>query len=195
LPGRKPPQAWADYLGPMNKALQCISRERFLLLEKTAHIEANTTYSAALNEMNSVPLKSDDGIHLVAGQTIQIYEWKPKHPQQRYRVKTLSYIYGFTQKTRDSDEEVEMLSFHWDRERIGVVRYPLGHLHIGPGLLANPTPIRLGDFHNAHIPTERVSFEAVVRFAIVELGVQPLFEDWEPRLKATETAFLQYKTV
>jgi hypothetical protein len=109
-------------------------------------------------------------------------------------VKTTSYTYGFTQKLRDG-AEVELLHFHWERERSTQNPYPLGHLHIGPGLLAHPTPIRAGDFHNAHIPTGRVSFESVVRFAIIELGVEPLREDWESALKKTEDAFLRHKTI
>jgi hypothetical protein len=178
----------------MRKALRCITPGRFALLEKTNGIVANTPYSAALNTMNSVRLKSRDGIYFVAGQTVEIYEWKLDRPQQRYRVKTLSYTYGFTRKVA-SEEEVELLYFHWVREQSAQNPYPLGHLHIGPGLLANPTVIRPGDFHNAHIPTERVSFEAVVRFAIVELGVEPLRNDWRTALKATEDAFKAHKTI
>lgn len=178
----------------MRKALQCITLGRFVLLEKTQGIEVGTRYSAALNEMNSVRLKSRNGIYFVAGQTVEIYEWKKDQAQQRYRVKTLAYTYGFTRRIAGDEEETELLSFHWVREQSTQKPYPLGHLHIGPGLLASPTPIRPGDFHNAHIPTERVSIESVVRFAIVELNVEPLREDWESVLKATENAFKTRKT-
>src|SRR4051794_22314886 len=100
----------------MRKALQCITPGRFALLEKTNGLLPNTTYSAALNRMDSVRLKSRDGIYLVAGQTIEIYEWKPERPQQRFRVKTLSYTYGFTRNVT-GEEEAELLYFHWIREQ------------------------------------------------------------------------------
>lgn len=72
MPGRTPQKAWDDYIGPMRKALQCITLGRFVLLEKTHGIEIGTRYSAALNEMGSVRLKSRDGIYFVAGQTVEI---------------------------------------------------------------------------------------------------------------------------
>jgi hypothetical protein len=177
----------------MRRALRCITPGRFALLEKTPTVLANTVYPVALHNMNSAPLRSRDNIFLVAGQTIEIYEWKPDEPQERYRVKTLSYTYGFTRRSGDTEEE--LLAFHWERERTTRSPYPLGHLHIGSGLLANPTVIRPGDFHTAHIPTERVSLEAIVHFAIVELGVTSLRDDWELELAGTEDAFKVHKTV
>mgnify|MGYP001271409931 FL=1 len=40
-----------------------------------------------------------------------------------------------------------------------------------------------------HIPTGRVSIEAVIRMLITEFGVRPLREDWEKRLNETESRF------
>ena len=178
----------------MRRALQCVTLERFVLLEKTPTIRANVIYPVALNEMNSVPLRSREGISLVAGQNIRIYEADPDYVQERYRVKTVWYTYGFTQQARDGSE-TELLAFHWDRERTPENVYLLGHLHIGPGLLSGQTAIRPGDFHNAHIPTERVSLEAIVRFAITELNVEALCADWETVLKETEDTFKAHKTI
>ena len=124
----------------MRRALQCLTLGRFVLLERTPEIVVDTTCAVALNRMDSVRLKSREGIYLVAGQKIQIYEADPEQAQERYRVTTLSYTYGFTQRVRAGDE-VELLTFHWDRERTAQDPYSLGHLHIGPGLLANPTRI------------------------------------------------------
>jgi hypothetical protein len=194
LPGRTAHEAWENYVGPMRRALQCVTLGRFTLLERTPDILPDTTYVVALNRMDSVRLRSREGLYLVAGQRIRIYEANPELPQERYRVTTLWYAYGFTQKARDGSEE-ELIAFHWDRERTAQNPYPLGHLHIGPALLANQTVIRPGDFHNAHIPTERVALEAVVRFAITELNVQPLCDDWETILEATEEAFKTHKTM
>jgi hypothetical protein len=86
---------------------------------------ANTVYPVALDSMNSARLKSKDNIFLVAGQTIEISESKSDVPRERYRVRTLSYTYGFTRKSGDSEEE--LLAFHWERERAVPPPYPLGH--------------------------------------------------------------------
>ena len=80
----------------MRRAHQCVTLGRFVLLEKTPTMLTNTIYPVALNAMDSVRLKSREGIYLVAGQKIQIYEVTPDQAQGRHRVTTLSYTYGFT---------------------------------------------------------------------------------------------------
>jgi hypothetical protein len=156
-------------------------------------LSTETNYAITLNDSNSVPLKSTPRIYLVAGQIITIHEWHPEVPNERYRVQMLSYVYGFTM--RMDAKEVELLTFQWNREPDPSNDYPLGHLHIGPGLLSKTAPIRPKDFHKAHIPTERLSFEAIVRFAIVELGVKPDNKHWQTTLEASELAFKEHKTI
>lgn len=156
----------------MNKALLCIARQKsFVLKDLASGLSLDTEYSVSLNNMDSVPLKSTPKVYFVAGQTIKLYEWHPNLPNERYRVMALSYTYGFT--TKIDSKEVELLTFQWRREPDRQDSYPLGHLHVGQGLLAKPTVVRPGAFHKAHIPTERVSFAAVVRFAITELAAIP----------------------
>lgn len=183
----------------MRKALQCISLGRFTLIGRLGRMEANVTYPVALNDMNSARLRSRHGFYFVAGQEVEIYEQDGAEGHERYTVKTLSYVYGFTRKTLHDEQEQEVLQFHWNRERAANNPYPLGHLHIGQGLLAQPTFMRPGDFHNAHIPTDRISLEAVIRFAITELEVQPLAPLTPTRcmtiLDETEEQFMRLRTV
>ena len=79
-------------------------------------------------------------------------------------------------------------------EATGINEVTFPHLHIGSALLAGQTAIRPGDLHHAHIPTGRVSLEAVVRLAITEFGVKPRMGNWEEILQRTEAAFQQWKT-
>jgi hypothetical protein len=56
--------------------------------------------------------------------------------------------------------------------------------------LQGPIPLRLGDaasvqLNDLHLPTGWVLLEEVVRFCIVDLGVQPLSADWDSRLRAS----------
>lgn len=75
----------------------------------------------------------------------------------------------------------EFIAFHWHPERGRVV---LPHAHFRT--LNDPVPMG-----KAHIPTGRVSLEAVVRLLIDELAVQPIRPDWERLLAGTERAFIE----
>ena len=177
----------------MNKALLCIARQkRFVVKELPTGLVPGKTYPVTLNDMNSVPLRSDPKVYLVAGQRIRVYEWHPGVADEQYRVQAVSYTYAFTMKAAGNEEE--LLRFDWAREPDASSPYPSAHLHVGRGLLISPTPIRPGDFHKAHIPTKRLSFESIVRFAITELKVRPQQATWETTLDASEAAFEEHKT-
>jgi hypothetical protein len=49
------------------------------------------------------------------------------------------------------------------------------------------------DLTKLHIPTGRVSVEAVVRLAIEEFDVVPQRDDWEAVITASEDAFDRYR--
>jgi hypothetical protein len=100
-----------------------------------------------------------------------------------------AYTYGFT--IAGERGEQELLTFHWNRLGALFGARPRGQLHIGPGLFATPTVVRPGDFHRAHVPTGELPFAAVVRFAIAELGVTPLVDDWVTILSRADENFGQ----
>lgn len=129
--------------------------------------------------MDSVPLHG--ALRFAAGQIIRFHEEKLGRNRDRYRIQTIAYTYILA--VSDGKAERELLTFHWHRNRVSPRVIPAGHLHIGRGLLANPAPVRSDDFHRAHIPTGYIDFTAIVRFAIVELGVAPLTPAWASRLE------------
>lgn len=45
-----------------------------------------------------------------------------------------------------------------------------------------------------HLPTARVSFESVVRFAIEELGASPARQGWQDDLDDAERRFRAFRT-
>ncbi|HUG16929.1 MAG TPA: hypothetical protein VMM78_18115 [Thermomicrobiales bacterium] len=51
-------------------------------------------------------------------------------------------------------------------------------------MIASTAPVRPTTFHRAHIPTGQVFIDDVVRFAIADLGVEPLRSDWDSVLAA-----------
>jgi hypothetical protein len=185
LYGRTPYEALSNYVTPLSEALRCITAERFFILrDSPSGLAAHKEYSFTLNDMNSVSLKGENGVRLIAGQTIHIDDLRSAHASQRFRFRTLAYTYGFT--LAHSEREQELLTFHRRHEGGHVDLFPGGHVHIGPALLANPTAIRPGNFHKAHVPTGHLPFAAVVRFAIVELGVAPHARDWCAILRRSE---------
>lgn len=94
-----------------------------------------------------------------------------------WRVHSVGYWYQVRQAAGP-----ELIAFHW-HPHVGRGRIRFPHLHLGL-----PTaPIDIGG--RRHIPTGRVSIEAVVRFLIAELHARPRRADWEAVLAANEAAF------
>jgi hypothetical protein len=82
------------------------------------------------------------------------------------------------------DYEREIIADHW-HPGLGV-DYP----HVQFKSLSAPVDLR-----KSHIPTGRVSFEAVVRFLVDELDVAPIREDdWRTMLNQNEQLFERQRT-
>jgi hypothetical protein len=81
-----------------------------------------------------------------------------------------------------------MLSFHWNRGQSEPVPYP--HLHCAFSGEDEWAPID----RKTHVPCGRVALEDIVFFAIRELHVRPLRDDWSDVLAKHRRAFIEYKT-
>lgn len=99
-------------------------------------------------------------------------EREPEHSAQGWSTRNQGYAYTFA-----THHEAEILAFHWHPSGFSPNTFP--HVHIGSAMIATDAPVRPRDFHRAHIPTGQVFIEDVVRFAIAELGVTPLRNDWD----------------
>lgn len=99
-----------------------------------------------------------------------------------WKVRTHSYTYTLT-----TADETEALAFHWHPESSGV-SWP--HLHVGKVNLAPNGVVT----HKQHIPTERISVEAIVRFCIGELDVSPQRDDWKSILHESEERFRMWRS-
>jgi hypothetical protein len=75
----------------------------------------------------------------------------------------------------------EIIAFHWHPGR-GSVALPHAHFRT----LNDPFPMG-----KAHMPTGRISLEALVRLLIDELAVEPLRRDWRRVLTQTERNFIE----
>lgn len=91
-------------------------------------------------------------------------------------VRVLNYFYHLY-----AGDENELIAFHWHPGRKSQPDFP--HLHV----TSRPGPVRIERKH--HVPTGYVSLQAVIRFAIEELGVRPRRPDWGQVLDAGQSEF------
>ena len=78
----------------------------------------------------------------------------------------VGYLYAIGYEGR------ELVSYHWHPSGNSPITRP--HMHVG-------ADVQVGDrwLGKVHLPTGAVGLEQVVALAIVELGVEPLRDDWE----------------
>lgn len=167
----------------MREALHCVTRARLTLREPT-RLAPDTRYSLAPNDLNPVQLTGASRLRLSVGQIIRIVETGPNSPGGPVTVTTVEYFYQLATR-----EDQEILSFHWTPEAAGASMVTFPHLHIGRAPISGQAVLRPDDLHKAHIPTGRISLEAVIHLAITEFQVRPLRRNWEEILRGTEDAF------
>ena len=63
-----------------------------------------------------------------------------------------------------------ILAYHWHPVGVSPVTWP--HLHLAGQVASVP-------FDKAHLPTGHVTLQAVLHFAISDLGVEPIRDDWQ----------------
>lgn len=106
-----------------------------------------------------------------------------------FKVTTTEYFYRLT-----TPDESEIVAFHWTPETVNPREVAYPHLHAGPAITRADSAIAAKRAHKLHIPTGRVSIEAVIRFAIDELGAEPATNRWRSVLDDSHSAFEQWRT-
>jgi hypothetical protein len=145
-------------LRPLQRALSCVT-PAVLTKEFTAPGEPRvaTTGRASVRLVGVQPL----GL-----ATLIVYDVTP--PDQPRGASWTARLAGYAYEIRAADDRM-ILAFHWHPTGRSPITWP--HLHLG-------TPIANIDLSKAHVPTGVVTLQDVVRFAIVDLGVRPLRDDW-----------------
>lgn len=171
----------------MQQAIGCITARR-LSVPKVPDFEADRDYGIVLNEGRPVELKGS-GVRLLfsAGQNFRIVRTDDED-RGPFKVRTVRYFYQFA--TRDG---TEVLVYHWTPEAQGPNDRTYPHLHVATPMLNPAAPVFAGRFNKIHIPTGRVSLEAVVRLAIEEMGITGK-KGWQSTLARTQAAFEQWRT-
>lgn len=99
---------------------------------------------------------------------------------------TLEYTYTLQSEADNDDSWI--FRYEYKRDQPADYPYPLAHVHVNaksPGGYGTEQK----DFSDLHLPTGRVTVEAVVRHLICEHGIEPISPNWEQTLTDTEAAF------
>lgn len=132
---------------------------------------AHTTVSGyhAADRPHRLLLADGDTVRLRAEQRLMlrvVKEYRLSQDSDGWRVRVLGYLYGIEY------EGQELVAYHWHPH--GASRVTAPHLHVGGD-------VRVGDrwLGKAHLPTGTVGLDQILALAIVELGVEPVRDDWE----------------
>lgn len=148
------------------------------VLVSSGHRPHNGPYALTFGSGEAVPLR---GLHdLSLAFTHRYAVVRAEAERGPWKVTTRGYIYELLHA-----QGQRLIAYHWHPDTRKEITWP--HLHL-PG---HTTPL---DLRKAHVPTGRVSVEAVLRFAIDELQVQPMRGDWRTVLSETEAAFHKWRT-
>lgn len=170
MSARSPQEAVDAFLGPLRRALSCVTRSvLFAGLHPGRPTQTRSLFFAD-SPRGTVPLLGTYGITFRL-----LHSYRLAEEAGRWVAHTASYSYELM--LRDGQE---ILAYHYHPAGPSPVKTP--HLHVRSAT----APVPLG---KAHIPTGRVALEAVLRFTIVELKVEPIRADWASVLDRGEAEF------
>ena len=175
MAGKSPHEAVENYLRPLRRALSCVTKAGLQITGR----HPGPKHSLTLGGGPPVPLRG--GLALTVEQRYEVVQAEGERGP--WKVSTLAYIYALD----DAESGHEVIAYHWHPDGRSSEARP--HLHLGAG--AGVTRSALGD---AHLPTNRVALEDVVRLAITDLGVEPLRVDWRDVLWESQIDFETWGT-
>ncbi len=176
MAGRNPAEAVANFIEPLQRAVSCVT-PAVLNVHGGYHL-ADVPHVVTLGDGEPVRLRGP--LALRATQHYRIVKASGEHGP--YKISTAGYLYAL-----DDEQGREVLAYHWHPEGRGEEARP--HLHLGDGAAVGHERIAC-----AHLPTERISLEALLRCAIADLGVEPLRSDWRDVLDRTQAIFETWRT-
>lgn len=121
------------------------------------------------------------GGHELCHSTVFIYR-VVRSEGGRWKVETAAYHHAL-----ETPDAKEIVAYHWHPSQASIFAH--SHMHLGAGIGAN-----LGTLEKTHIPTGRIALEDVIKFAILELGVEPRRDDWREVLSETRAASEERRT-
>lgn len=181
MAGDSPYRAFDGFRAPLQRAVSCVDREAHVwALIGSNGYSPGQEHTLVPNAGDPVRLRGRVELDLVSRISYRVSATEGERGP--WKVETLAYAHGL-----ETPDAQEIIAYHWHPERGSRITYP--HLHLGAGIAAD-----LGILEKAHIPTGRVALEDLLRFAILELGVEPQRDDWREVLSETQGKFEERRT-
>lgn len=177
MAGRTPAEAVNNYLGPLQRAISCVTNS--VLNVRGGYYPSSDPHPLALGDGTPVKLSGDPALFLTVLQNYRVVEFE--RPGGPWMVSIVSYFYAL-----EDDDGREVL-YHWHPQSSSTVTFP--HIHVRSGGTLGGV-----DVDRIHFPTGRVALENVLRMAIQELGVSPQRDDWAEVLDSTQAAYEEWRT-
>lgn len=149
----------------LRRAVSCITRSNLLFKPGGPSGEASERGVYLANAPVSLQMldRSRPRLALRLAQSFDVVQERAAGP---WRIQLVSYDYAL-----DVVDGHELLAFHWHPSPRLPITSP--HLHLGAASGLTFTALQ-----SAHIPTGPAPLAEVLRFAIRDLGVRPIRQDW-----------------
>ena len=157
MSGRSAGRAVEAFIAPFQRAVACVTRE--ILVRGPGRSEPVRSLQF---RGNAVRLR---GRHRLELSVLVEYVAEEGRPPARYATPLVGYRYELAHA-----DGPMILAYHWHPVGVSPVTWP--HLHLAGQVASVP-------FDKAHLPTGLVSRQDVLRFAIADLGVEPIRDDWQ----------------
>lgn len=189
MAGETPAEAVQNYVDPLQKAVSCVTKA--VLDVSGGYYASDKPHSLAFG--GGLPQRlSGSNLYL---SIVQLYRVVEDEDLERglWRATITQYVYTLRRASTswESDKPETLISYQW-HPRPGA-RYNYPHLHLGAASGIGPAGESLLS-NKSHIPTGRIAVEDVIRFAISQLGVRPLREDWSEVLDETQGRHERYRS-
>lgn len=168
-------------MGPLQRAVSCVSPA---VLMHARQISPGST-------INGLTFGGAADVEL-RGQTRYLFSMVQQFRVIRaegelgpYKVSTILYNYRL-----QAEDGPEVVAFHWHPTPDADWPHRHPHLHIGRGL-GSGLATRATRYH---FPTGRVCLEQVLRFAIKDLLVRPIKDNWEQILDQGQQTHEEWRT-
>ena len=178
MPAATPKEAVEEFLRPLRRVVSCITPR--ILNVRGGYHPSEEPHTVFIGDGLSVPLAGPSLLKLRLANHYRIIE----APDERgpWKVSTAGYFYAL-----DDASDQEIIVYHWHPEGRSPIRFP--HLHLGPG-----AGCRREDLAAAHCPTGRIPVEEFLRFAIVDLAVEPVRPNWSEVFTEAQRDFERWRT-
>jgi hypothetical protein len=161
---RTPAEAVEHYRGRIVRLLSCVTSAHTTV---SGYHASDLPHRLSLADGDPVRLRGELRLTLDVTEQYRVCE-----DTDSWRVEIVGYLYAIEYDGR------ELVAYHWHPHGDSPITWP--HMHVG-------TDIRVGDrwLGKVHLPTGTVGLEQVVALAIVELGAEPLRDEWERLIDET----------